>query len=100
FSIVNGVVLEPLPYDDSSSLVYAYGKSWRGNHAAISTADFLDYQSSNRVFSSLAAQSIFGTSVISGSGDPERIRSPMVSANFFATLGVRPLLGRDFRSSE
>lgn len=100
FSIVNGIVLKPLPYDGSASLVYAYGKSRRGNYAAISAADFLDYQSSNRVFSSLAAQSIFGTSVISGGGDPERVGSPMVSANFFATLGVRPLLGRAFRPSE
>ena len=100
FSLVNAVVLKPLPYEDADRLIYVYGSNWLGDHAWVSTADFLDYQARNRVFSSLAAISTAGTSVISGSGDPERVRSPLVSANFFSTLGVQPLLGRAFLPSE
>ena len=99
FSIVNTVLLRPLPYPQPERLVYAYGAFRGGNQASISALDFLDYRARTRSFSSFAARTFFGTVVLS-SGEPERITAPAVSANFFSTLGVRPLLGRGFLPDE
>ena len=100
FSIVNAVLIQPLPYARASDLVYAYGKFKGGDQAAISAPDFLDYRAATRAFASLAARTPFGTSVLSSGDEPERVSAPLVTANFFSTLGVRPLLGRGFLAAE
>ncbi|HEX5435952.1 MAG TPA: ABC transporter permease [Gemmatimonadaceae bacterium] len=100
FSIVNSVVLEPLPYPQASRLVRASNANRYGNQGAISRGDFLDYQSRNQVFSSFAAYTFFGSAVLSGTAEPERVTAPMVTANFFSTLGVQPVLGRAFSPQE
>ena len=100
FSIVNSVLLEPLPYDRPDELVYMYGSFELNGRAMVSPPDFLDYRARNTVFSSLGARTIFGTSVLSGGDEPERVRSSIASANFFATLGVNPYRGRVFLPEE
>src|SRR6185369_4617303 len=67
--------------------------------ASISPPDFLDYRAGNTVFSSFAGR-VGGTTMLSGDGDPERVDSYLISANFFSTLGVTPLLGRGFTAEE
>ncbi len=62
--------------------------------------DFLDYRERQTVFSSLAARTVFGSAVISGGNNPERVVASNATANFFATLGVQPFLGRTFRPEE
>ena len=100
FSIVNSVLLQPLPYERSEELVYLYGAFRGGNQASISPPDFLDYRERQTVFSSLAARTVFGSAVIGGGDRPERVPASIATANFFSTLGVQPILGRAFRSGE
>jgi len=100
FSIVHGVLVKPLPYERPDELVYMYGAFSRGSQASVSPPDYLDYRERNSVFSSLAARTVFGTSVITGSGEPERVRSAIASANFFSTLGIAPYRGRAFLPEE
>jgi predicted permease len=100
FSIVNSVLLKPLPYDRPDELVYMYGSFKLNGRASVSPPDYLDYRARNTVFSSLGARTIFGASVLSGGDEPERVRSAIASANFFATLGVRPYRGRVFLPEE
>jgi hypothetical protein len=100
FSIVNSVLLRPLPYERSDELVYIYGAFRGGNQASISPPDFLDYRERQTVFSSLAARTVFGNAVIGGSDRPESVPASIATANFFSTLGVQPTLGRTFRPEE
>jgi putative ABC transport system permease protein len=100
FSIVNSVLLKPLPYDRPEQLVYMYGSFSQNGRAMVSPPDYLDYRARNTVFSSLGARTIFGTSVLSGGDEPERVQSSIASANFFATLGVKPYRGRVFLPEE
>src|SRR6187397_1187857 len=99
FSIVNSVLIQPLPYERSEDLVYMFGAFRGGNQASISPPDFLDYRERQKVFSSLAARTAFGTAVINGD-KPERVQATAVTANFFSTLGVQPMLGRAFTPEE
>jgi hypothetical protein len=96
FGIVNSVLIKPLPYNQPDELVYMYGAFKQSDRALVSPPDFLDYRARNSVFSALAARTIFGTSVITGGDEPERVRSSIATANFFATLGVAPYRGRAF----
>src|SRR5688572_28799354 len=95
FSIVESVLIEPLPFERPDELVYVYGAFKGGDEASISPPDFLDYRATQTLFSSFAARD-FGSAVLSGTGEPERVQASIATANFFATLGVRPLLGRAF----
>ena len=100
FSIVNAVLIRPLPFPQAEQLIYAFGAFKGGNQASISPPEFLDYRAQNRAFSSFAARTPFGTAVLSSGNDPERVTAPWVTANFFSTLGVKPLLGRAFLPEE
>jgi predicted permease len=100
FSIVNAVLIRPLPFPNATQLVYAYGSFKGGDAAAISALDFLDYRAETRSFASFAGRTPFGTAVLSSGDDPERVLAPRVTANFFSTLGVKPLIGRAFLPEE
>jgi putative ABC transport system permease protein len=101
FSVVNAVLLRPLPYGEPDRLVWMWGNFPLGNRAAVSPLDFLDYREQNHVCSQLAAF-IAGDGAINltGDGEPERIPNTLVTANFFQALGVNPLLGRAFLPEE
>ena len=99
FSVVNGVLLNPLPYSQSSRLVAVYGKAPGYDKAPISYLNFLDWQRDNQVFSSLAIYRNEDYN-IAGTGEGERVDGYMISAGFFSTLGVPPLLGRTFRAGD
>jgi putative ABC transport system permease protein len=100
FSIVNSVLFRPLPYERPDELVYMYGAFRQGNQAMVSPPDYLDYRDRNAVFSSLAGRTVYGTSVITGSDEPERVQSSIATANFFATLGIKAYRGRVFLPEE
>lgn len=99
FAIVNGVLINPLPYKDSDRLVAVYTRTKRFPEFPISYPNFLDWVRDNRCFSSLAA---YRTAyfVLNGMGKAERIRAEMVSSNYFALLGIDPVAGRQFASSD
>ena len=99
FSVINGVLLNPLPYPQSSELVAVYGQTPGFDRAPVSYPNFLDWQRDNKVFSSLALYR-HETYNVTGSGEGERLDGYMVSAGFFSTLRINPVLGRDFRSDD
>jgi predicted permease len=99
FSVVNGVLLRPLPYTRPSELVILSEKSANFESSSISYPNFLDWQRSNSSFTSIAAYRSDDFS-ITGSGEAERVRVGMVSAGFFEILGVNPARGRLFTADD
>jgi len=101
FSVVNGVLLQPLPYRDPAKLVWMYGSFRGSDSAAVSPPDFVDYRDRNGVFERFGAMAISPASVtVSGSAAPIRMRASRVSAELISTLGVVPTLGRDFSRAD
>jgi predicted permease len=95
FSLVNGVLLEPLRFPQADRLVTLYQHKPQFEYSSISYPNFLDWQQDNQTFQSVAAFRPDDFS-LSGLGEPQRVDGVMVSANFFPTLGVSPVMGRDF----
>ncbi len=99
FSVVNGVLLNPLPYPHPDQLVAIYTSTTEGDRGMSSYANFVDWVHDNRSFSALAAYRTDSFN-LAGMGEPERLVGEMVSASFFPLLGVQPLLGRTFLPDE
>ena len=99
FSVVNGVLLNPLPYPQPEQLVALYQRTPNFTEASIPYPNFLDWQRETRSFSSLAAYRHDDFN-LTGTGEPERLKGEMVSASFFPLLGVKPVVGRTFMESE
>jgi predicted permease len=95
FSLVNGILLEPLRFPQANRLVALYQHKPEFLYSSISYPNFLDWQRDNRTLQSLAAFRP-DTFSLTGLGEPQRIDGIMVSANFFPTLGVNPVLGGEF----
>jgi predicted permease len=99
FSIVDGVLLSPLPYAQPENLVALYSHTKAFTHSSISYPNFQDWVRDNRSFSGMAAFRSDNLN-LTGMGDPERLKTEMVSANFFSVLGVKPVIGRTFLTQE
>ena len=99
FSVVNGVLLNPLRYAQPDRLIALYSRKADYNRSSISYPDFLDWVRGNRAFSALAAYRPDDFN-LTGRGEPERVPAEMVSASFFPLLGVQPVLGRMLLSEE
>ena len=99
FSVVNGVLLNPLPFPAPDRLVALYANRVRLERASISYPNFLDWQRENHAFVSLAAFRPDDFN-LTGASEAEHIRGEMVSAEFFSTLGAKPEIGRSFHSEE
>ena len=100
FSILQQWVLHAVtfPNSDQLSVLWAIDtkKGWLGT---VSSPDFLDWRSQNQVFDTLSAWSSNQFNV-TGGDSPERIEGSLVSADFFRTLGVQPVMGRDFTAAD
>jgi predicted permease len=99
FSVVNAVLLNPLPYPHPEQLVTLHESKPNFENGSISYPNFRDWQRENRTFSGMA---IFrGTSfTFTGKGEAEQLRANYISSDFFAVLGVNPLIGRTFAPGE
>lgn len=95
FSVVNGVLLNPLPFPHPEQIVTLAGKTSDFPESSISYPNFIDWVRLNHTFSSLAAyrQTNFN---LTGQGDAQRVSAMEVSATFFSLLGVNPVLGNNF----
>jgi len=104
FSVVNTLLLRPLPLQDSRQLVWIYNLSDDGiSEWSTQVGHFLDVRKQNQSFTDLAAYFAFsqpGDAKITGDGETERLSSLLVSQNFFPMLDVRPVLGRTFTADE
>jgi predicted permease len=99
FSVVNTVLLRPLPYKDARQLVAVWEVRLTGDQAMFSPAEFLDYQAQNQSFTEMAAYR-FMKFTLTGQGEPEQLDALIVSANFFSLLGVSPERGRIFQPED
>jgi predicted permease len=99
FSVVNGVLLNPLPFPQPDQLVAIYAKTAIVSEGSISYPNFEDWHKDASSFSSFAAFRSENYN-LTGAGTPERLHAHQISAEFFAMLGVKPILGRDFRPEE
>jgi len=100
FSVVNAVMLRPLPFSDPDRIVRVESTIARtGEAGGVSYPDFLDWQKQNEVFQSMAVFGMRGPA-LSGSGAPVRLRAVMADAGLFPLLGVVPVLGRWFTPEE
>jgi putative ABC transport system permease protein len=104
FSVVNAVLLRPLPFQDSDRLVQVWHvpppKSFPGmTRFSVSPANYLDWEKQSHAFESMA---IYGYSnySLAGSGDPESVTGIRVSPEFFSILRIHPILGRVFLPEE
>jgi putative ABC transport system permease protein len=101
FSVVNAVLLRPLPFQNATRLVRAFGAFPISDESDVSPPDFLDYRAQNHVFNHLEGL-IDGNTIfnLAGSDQPTQVRGTVVTAGFFDLLGVQPLLGRTFVTAD
>jgi putative ABC transport system permease protein len=102
FSLVDAIILRPLPYPDPQRLIVV-GTNQRGESemSYMGTADFLAWRDHQQSFEQVAILDLAGGSfALSGTGEPERIPGVNVSANFFSVFGVPPIKGRGFQPGD
>jgi putative ABC transport system permease protein len=102
FNFVNGILLRPLPYQDSERLVLLDETAPKRGIASmgVSFPNFLDWREQNRGFTGIAAYGGGNDYTLTGSGEPEELSGADISYNTFEVLGVAPILGRTFTAEE
>ncbi|WP_309896321.1 ABC transporter permease [Archangium sp.] len=99
FSVVNGVLLRPLPYQDPEKLVFIWEGTPTFPEMSVSVPDFVDWRERQRSFTDLAAFRT-GAFDLSGVETPERVGARFVSDSMLPVLGVQPAMGRHFSREE
>jgi predicted permease len=99
FSVVNAVLLKPLPYPGADRIVRAYETLNNSGIGSVSFANYRDWAAESRSFQQLAAAQSSAAN-LQGTTEPERIPATKVTANYFAVFGVPSLLGRTFAAGE
>jgi putative ABC transport system permease protein len=99
FSVVNGVLLQPLPYPESDRLVAIAEGNPKGGEMLVASGNFADMRKQSDVFDGMAAYQSDASTVLGGR-EPVRTQVATVSADFFPVLRVRPVLGRQFTREE
>ncbi len=100
FSVVNGVLLEPLPYPGAAHIVQIFQTSKSGDRNSVSEPNFIDWHAQARSFSSSALSSAASTQTVTGLNEPVRARAAEVSRDFFSVFGLAPEIGRTFSDDE
>jgi predicted permease len=100
FTVVDGVLLRPLPYPEPQRIVRLWEEGAKGGRSNFSDPDFDDIQQQTRSFTSLAKVADYGVVSVVGGNSPVRARSAAVSREFFRTMGVQALHGRFFVADE
>jgi len=100
FSVINSVLLEPLPFKNPAQLVALRETESAPGNFPLDGQDYLDWQAQNKTFSSMSLYSYSEGRNASGAGEPEVVSLRETQANFFETLGVQPLIGRTFVKGE
>ena len=100
FSLLNGVLLKPLPFADSPQLDRIFRATAQDSEGAIAPADYLDLAPQSAGYGDIAAYTAADMSLVPSGQPAEMVPGLRVSANFFSTLRATPFLGRDFRPEE
>ena len=99
FSVVNAVLLQPLPVDDPDRLAVIWSNYANSTKGLVTPDDYRDIRDHNRSFQTLAAYTGLSTT-LTGKEGAEMIRLSIVTSNLFTTLGARPAMGRAFSTAE
>jgi hypothetical protein len=99
FSVIDGVLLRPLPYPEADRIVRVFFHSATYNKFALNPFDFRDFRARNRSFATLAGFTR-GDLQLSGAGRPERFAGFQVTAGYFQVLGLRPARGHEFNTKD
>jgi predicted permease len=99
FSVVSGVLLNPLPYPHPDQLVTLHESKPNFERGSVSYPNFRDWQKDNHTFSGMAIYRNYAFS-LTGRGDAEQVQSQLISSDFFQLLGVKPVIGRLFAQGE
>jgi putative ABC transport system permease protein len=102
FSIVNAVLLQPLPFNEAEQLLWIGGwERGKDKEQGVTPADFLDYREQSQSFAQLAASISDSVPMnLSNNGEAERLKGALVTANYLDIFGVKPILGRTFVAEE
>ena len=99
FSVVNGILLKPLPYEEAGQLAQVWEAARPGQQNTVSLGVFADWSQGTTAFEALAAVRQVARN-LTGTGDPERLRGMTMSASGLRLLRARPLIGRIFAPDE
>ncbi|HEY1302451.1 MAG TPA: ABC transporter permease [Vicinamibacterales bacterium] len=101
FSILDGVILKPLPYEDPTRIfVVRTQKLKEHEQSGLSLADLRDWRTANASFTTIAGLTGGSLTIVDAAGEPERYDGARVSWDMFRLLGIHPILGRDFLESD
>jgi putative ABC transport system permease protein len=101
FTVVNGVLLKPLPYPEPDRLFMLWESDLHGGPpGSVAPANFVDWRQQNQSFAKMAAIDAYPDYILSGAGEPRRLTGAAVTADFFSLFQVRMRLGRDFLPEE
>lgn len=101
FTVVNSVLLKPLPYPEPDRLLMLWERQLSdGTPGTVAPANFADWRQQSDSFQEMAAVDPYPDFILNGYGGPQRLAGAAVSSDFFSLLGVRMALGRDFLSRE
>jgi hypothetical protein len=99
FSVVNGVLFNPLPYPHPEQLVWLAESKPNFATGSISFPNFRDWQKDNLTFSGMAVYRSYNFNIL-GLGDAEQVRARFITSDFFSVLGINPVVGRTFAPGE
>jgi predicted permease len=99
FSVINGVLINPLPFPHSDQLVAIHENKPNFEGGSISYPNFRDWQKDNHSFSAIAVARAYSFS-LTGTGEAEQVRGEFISSDFLTVLGVKPIVGRPFAPDE
>ena len=101
FTVVNSVLLKPLPYREPDGLVMLWERQLSSDRlGTVAPANFYDWRQQSHSFSGMSALDPYPDFILNGSGEPQRLEGAAVSSGFFALFGARMALGRDFAEEE
>jgi putative ABC transport system permease protein len=99
FSVVYGVLLRPLPYNDASRLMAIFEVNSKGGWSHLADPNFDDFRDQNRTFQAIAKYDS-NIATVSGASQPTRTPVAAVSQDFLKVFGIQPVIGRDFNASD
>jgi putative ABC transport system permease protein len=99
FSVVDAVLLRPLPYPNPQRIVTVWEKEADGHRARLADPNFLDFRSQNHTLQGLATF-LSAPDSVSGGSEPVRVNVALISQDFYKVMGVEPFRGREFSADE